>query len=183
MFWRNFWGKAGGAVKAAASFLFKIWIMVMLIGYFALFMLIALAALVLSLGGGSSNSSSRSDRGGGGLYLAGSIFNMIIRIWFYSELAKAMDPRYAGRQARPKGRPLHKAIFSFVFGDGDPNADFETKTKQAVIAYIQANKGVISLPEFIILTGLKPAEAQPAIASYCAEFGGSPEATDDGTVV
>jgi hypothetical protein len=78
---------------------------------------------------------------------------------------------------------LHKAIFSFVFGDGDPNADWETREKQAVIAYIQANKGVISLPEFMILTGLKPDAASSAITAYCVEFGGSPEATDDGTVV
>jgi hypothetical protein len=33
------------------------------------------------------------------------------------------------------------------------------------------------------LTGNSPAEAEEHITAYCAEFGGSPEATDDGTVV
>lgn len=183
VFLRNCAEKVGNAIKIAASWLFKVWIMVMLIGYFALFMIIALAALVLSFTGSSSGSSSRSSKGGG-LYLASTIFNFIIRIWFYSEIIKSINPQYAGGRApRPKGRPLHKAIFSFVFGDGDPNAGWETREKQAVIAYIQANRGVISLPEFIVLTGLKRDVAESAITSYCVEFGGSPEATDDGTVV
>ncbi|MDR2194956.1 MAG: hypothetical protein LBP19_10945 [Treponema sp.] len=184
IFMRNLAEKLGKGVKIVLSWLFKVWIMVMLIGYFALFMLLALAALVISMGGGSSeNSNGRSSRGGG-LYLAGSIFNLIMRIWFYSELTKSLDPYYYGStRRRPKARPLHKAIFSFVFGDGNPNADWDSREKQAVIAYIQANKGVISLPEFIMLTGKKQLDAEEAITAYCAEFGGSPEATDDGTVV
>jgi hypothetical protein len=184
VFMRNLLEKIGKGVTMFSSWLFKVWIMVMLVGYFALFMLLALAALVISIGGGSSSSSdSRSGRGGG-LYFASGIFNFIMRIWFYSELTKSLDPYYYGsKQRRPKSRPLHKAIFSFVFGDGDPNADWETKEKRAVIAYLQANKGVISLPEFVMLTGKKQLEAEEAISAYCAEFGGSPEATGDGTIV
>jgi hypothetical protein len=184
VFMKNLLEKIGKGVTIISSWLFKVWIMVMLIGYFALFMLLALAALVISMGGGSNSSGSRSDRGGGGLYFASGIFNFIMRIWFYSELTKSLDPSYYGsRRRRPNSRPLHKAIFSFVFGDGNPNADWETKEKQAVIACLQANKGVISLPEFIMLTGKKQPEAEEAISAYCAEFGGSPEATDDGTII
>ncbi|MDR0759624.1 MAG: hypothetical protein LBF74_05870 [Treponema sp.] len=181
--------KIKNGIKIAASWAFKVWIMLMLVGYFVFFMLIALAALVLSMAA-SSNSDNRSSRRGdgiGGLYLASRIFNMIIHIWFYSELLKTADPYYQGRgavsQARAKSRPLHKAIFSFVFGDGDPNADWPVREKQAVIAYIQANRGVISLPELMALTGLPPSVAEERIVSYCAEFGGLPEATEDGTVV
>jgi Na+-transporting methylmalonyl-CoA/oxaloacetate decarboxylase gamma subunit len=176
--------KKGFRITAAA--VFKVWIMGMLVGYFVLFMLIALAALMLSVAG-SANSNGRSSRRdtGGGMYLASGIFNMIIRIWFYSELTRSLDRRYYGTRTapRPKGRPLYKAIFSFVFGDGDPNADWASREKQGVIAYIQANRGVISLPEFMTLTGLAAGAAEERITSYCAEFGGMPEATEDGTVV
>jgi hypothetical protein len=134
------------------------------------------------------SSSDRSDnRGGGlgGLFLVSSIFDLIIRIWFYSELSKALDrsadPRFYGKA--PKRRPLYKAVFSFVFGDEDPNAKWTDKEKQAVIAYVQANKGVIALPELMTLTGLSPQDAETAVTRYCAEFGGMPEATEDGTVV
>jgi hypothetical protein len=176
-------------IKIAASAFFKVWIMLMLVGYFLFFMLIALAALLLSVAASSSSNerSSRRGDGIGGLYLASRIFNLIIHIWFYSELLKPIDPYYRGRgtisPARPKSRPLHKAIFSFIFGDGDPNADWPSREKQAVIAYIQANRGVISLPEVMALTGLPPDKAEERITAYCAEFGGLPEATEDGTVV
>ncbi|GHV76580.1 hypothetical protein AGMMS49942_14010 [Spirochaetia bacterium] len=185
----RFMEKFGRGLKIAAALVFKVWIMVMLVGYFVLFMLIALAALMVSVAASSQSSNNRSsNRGGGigGLYFASGIFDLIIRIWFYSELTKSLDRRYYGRNTpapRPKGRPLYKAIFSFVFGDGDPNADWASREKQAVIAYIQANRGVISLPEFMTLTGNSPAEAEGRITGYCAEFGGLPEATDDGTVV
>jgi hypothetical protein len=118
------------------------------------------------------------------MFFASQIFDLIIRIWFYSELSKSLDGRYyENRQAKPRGRPLYKAIFSFVFGDEDPNRDWASQEKRAVIAYIQAHEGVISLPEFMTLTGLPPEKADSAILACCAEFGGLPEATDDGTVV
>jgi hypothetical protein len=178
----------GRGLKIAAQTLFKVWTMTMLVGYFVLFMVIALGALMLSVAASSSNSSnnrsSRSSGGMGGMFLASSVFDMIIRIWFYSELTKSMDPRRRGAtDKRPRGRPLYKAIFSFVFGDGDPNADWDSREKQAVIAYLQANAGVISLPEFMTLTGKERGEAEERIAAYCVEFGGMPEATEEGTVV
>ncbi|MDR2184412.1 MAG: hypothetical protein LBO80_01905 [Treponema sp.] len=174
--------KFAAGLKKTGAALFKVWIMIMLVGYFFLFMLIALAALVLSVVSVSgSNSSSRSRRsGGGGMYFAGNILNLILRLWFYSELFK---PRYASSPARPKGKPLHRAIFSFVFGDGDPNAGWPVREQKAVIAHIQANRGVISLPEFMALTGLKPVQAENEITAYCVRFGGLPEATGEATVV
>jgi hypothetical protein len=171
-------------VLVFSAWFFKVWIMVMLVGYFVLFLLIALAALALSVAASFSNSNNRSRRsGGGGVYLVSNILSLIIRFWFYSELLK---PRYYGspaKRARPAGKPLYKAVFSFVFGDGDPNAGWPDREKKGVLAYIQANRGVISLPEFMILTGLKPDKAEDAITAYCAEFGGLPEATEEGTVV
>jgi hypothetical protein len=174
-------------VKTGAAWFFKVWIMVMLVGYFVFFMLLAVAALALSVTASfQSNSNSRSSKGNGGLLLASSLFNTIIRIWFYSELLNA-DRRYyrdyRNAPAKPKGKPLYKAIFSFVFGDEDPNARWDEQEKKAVIAYIQGNRGVITVPELAMISGLTPGEAEDRITYYCAEFGGSPEATEDGTVV
>jgi hypothetical protein len=173
--------KAGRFFKAAGVLLFKVWIMVMLVGYFALFMLIALSAMMLSVAA-SSGSSNRGRRGSsGGLYLASSIFNMIIRLWFYSELLGT------ARNGRPapsrRKKPLHRAIFSFVFGEGDPNRGLAEKRKKALIAFLRTHRGVISLPEFMALSGLPPQEAEAELMACCGEFGGSPEATGEGTVV
>ena len=174
-------------LKTGAAWFFKVWIMVMLVGYFVFFMLLAVAALALSVAASfQSNSNSRSSKGNGGLLLASSLFNTIIRIWFYSELLNADRRYYRGSRnapAKPKSRPLYKAIFSFIFGDEDPNARWDEQEKRAVIAYIQGNRGVITVPELAMISGLTPGEAEERITAYCAEFGGSPEATEDGTVV
>ncbi|MDR0656577.1 MAG: hypothetical protein LBG22_09720 [Treponema sp.] len=183
----RFLEKSGKLLKIAGTWFFKVWIMVMLVGYFVLFMLIALATLVISVAAASGSNNSRSSRrhSGGGLFFTSSIFDLIIRIWFYSELTKSLDGRHYRRNSReaPKGRPLYKAIFSFVFGEGDPNAGWTEKENQSVIAYIQAHQGVISLPEYMTLTGMAPVEAEEGIIAFCTEFGGSPEVTGDGTIV
>jgi hypothetical protein len=165
---------------AAASWFFKVWIMVMLVGYFLLFILLALASLVLSVAVSSSNSRSRRGSGrSGGLFIGPGFFDLIIRFWFYSELfsPRRRSPRQSG------GKPLYRAIFSFVFGDGDPNAGWAARENQALIAYIRANRGVISLPEFMALTGLPPDRAENEITARCVEFGGFPEVTEAGTLV
>lgn len=180
----RFFDKVFDVLKIAAMNLFKVWILVMLVGYFVLFVLIALAAVMLSVAAqGQSKNSDRRDSGGG-FFFAGHILELIIRVWFYSELVKSVEPRYArAGRARPKRHPLYKAVFSFVFGDGDPNIDIEQRANQAVLQFIQAADGVISLPEYMILTGEQPIEAENSITAFCARYGGSPEATDDGTVV
>jgi hypothetical protein len=171
----------------AARTIFKVWTMVMLIGYFIIFMLIGLAALCLSFAGGSSSSSDSNSGGSNGGFFFTGIFDLIIRMWFYSELLDAATGtgRYNQqvRARRPRGRPLYKAVFSFVFGDGDPNLDTAEREKKAVLAYIQANKGVISLTEYMIITGDSPAQAEENILALCTQYNGSPESTDDGVIV
>jgi hypothetical protein len=183
----RFFERFGRALRTGASFLFKVWIMGMLVGYFVVFMLIALASLFLSVAAaGSSNSNDRSGRNrGGGVYFASSIFNLIIRLWFYSELTRSWDDR-GFRQKPKKARndgPLYKRIFSFVFGEDDPNKDWTSREKKAIIAYIKAHRGVISLPECMSFTGLPPDKAGEEMLACCREFGGMPEATPEGTVV
>ena len=173
---------------AAGKLMFKAWIMVMLLGYFLLFIAIALAALVLSM---AARNNRSGGHGGGGMNASLGIFNLIIRIWFYSELLGAsrraswQGGGWNGRSSAPKkkGRPLHKAIFSFVFGDDDPNSDRHTLEKKEFIAYIRKRRGVVSLPELMVLTGQDSQRAESLITGLCAEFGGSPEVTDEGTIV
>jgi hypothetical protein len=184
---RRFINKFLKAGAVFLSWLFKAWILLMLLGYFAVFMLIALAALTLSAAGGSSNSNSRSrNNSGGGFFLAAHVFDLIIRLWFYSELTRSIEGSYrpsSGRRRERTGKPLHKAVFSFVFGEKDPNIGADAAEKKALIAYLCANRGLISLPEYMAITGLGPREAEGGILAFCAEFGGYPEATEEGTII
>ncbi|MDR2095061.1 MAG: hypothetical protein LBP76_06035 [Treponema sp.] len=179
---KRFSEKLGRGLTFLGVQAFKVWIMVMLIGYFVLFMVIALASLMIAVAASSSNSNNRRSRG---TFIGPQIFNLIIRLWFYSELAKSINGEYhgGGRDAKPRRHPLHKSIFSFVFGEDDPNKDWKSRENKALIAFIQAHRGVISLPEFMGFTGMGPAEAEEAVLSFCAEYGGSPEASEEGTIL
>ncbi|MDR2480996.1 MAG: hypothetical protein LBD07_01710 [Spirochaetaceae bacterium] len=180
----RFFETAAVITKTAAVNLFKLWILVMLVGYFMLFVLIAFASVIFAIAVQSSSKRDKDDSRGGFIIVT-HILDLIIRIWFYSELVKSFDSRHDGwrNTIKPKTRPLYKAVFSFVFGEGDINAGTITRERQAVLAYIRESGGIISLPEFMILTGKSPAEAEESITAFCTAYNGSPEATEDGTVV
>lgn len=188
---RRGWKAFKKAAAAVGTFLFKAWIVVMLVGYFALFVALAVLAVVASFAlsaAGERGSSSRSrSRGGlGGFGLVARLFELIMRIWFYNEVFKTPGQRrYAAEdraRKRGDGRPLHKAVFSFVFGDGDPNAGRDESEKRAFVAMARAKNGIVLLEDFMAITGLPPAEAELAISRYLYEFEGSPEASEGGTV-
>jgi hypothetical protein len=185
------WKAAKKGLAAAAKLGFKVWIATTLVGYFVFFIALTLFALVASVAvqQGGGDRDSRSDRRGGGLgglWLTGRLLDSIVRIWFYSELFKDPRQRATGRgftrSSKEARRPLHKAIFSHVFGDGDPNASWEETEKKAVVAFLQTHRGVITLPEFMAVTGLSPARADDAINRYLLEFEGSPEVSDGGSI-
>jgi hypothetical protein len=178
--WKAF--KKGAA--AVGSFLFKIWIVVMLVGYFVLFVALALLALLLSVAAQFAGKDDDRGEGGGilGLYFAGRMLDAMVNIWFYSELFMTDEERMSRAQRRREKKPLHKAIYSFVFGDGDPDANWDEVEKKAFIAFVQTNKGLVSMPEFMAITGLPPLEAEERINTYLLEFEGSPEVSEGGTI-
>lgn len=186
-----FMRKLGRALKRGAietgKALFKVWILVTLFGYFFLFIALALVAffgsIAIQQGGGSRDRSDRRGGGGfGGLWLTTSLFDSMIRLWFYSELFKSSEARYRDSFVRRERHPLHKAVFSHVFGDGDPNADWDTVLKKAFVAFVQTHKGIITLPEFMAISGLKPQDAEEQITRFLVEFEGSPEVTESGAL-
>lgn len=163
------------------SFLFKIWIVVMLVGYFVVFVGLLLLALLASVAGSMASNSQGRSRGRdgfglGGFFIITRVVQIFIELWLYSSLTKGP------RTTRRRGRPLHKSVFSYVFGEGDPNPDWDTVQKKAVIKYIQGNKGVITTEELMSLTGLDQTEAQNLMTQYLAEFDGEPDVTEEGTL-
>jgi uncharacterized membrane protein len=170
--------KAGTILSRVSTFLFKVWIVVMLIGYFFLFLALALAAVFVSI---AARSSDR-DRGGG--FGGFNIFGILWRIWFVSEITRSRGYEYetVSRNKEAK-RPLHKAVFSFIFGEGDPNDEWEEQQNKAVISYIRANNGVISLAEYMVFSGKNSMEAEEEILAFCKKYAGIPHVTEEGTIV
>ena len=171
--------KTAGVLKKTLTLLFKIWIMVMLVGYFVLFIVIAIASVLIQV------AAKSNDKGGRGGSVNFGLFNILIRFWFYSEIMNTGN-RYGNSYTQRKPlkikRPMHKAIFSFVFGEEDPNKDWADIKNKAVIEFLQSNNGIISLVEYMALTGESSLEAEKSILSFCKEFEGSPEVTEDAAI-
>lgn len=178
---RRFWSTA---IKVL-SFLFKIWIVVMLVGYFVLFVALLVLAFLASIAASFASSSGRDGGrgrddafgGGMGFFLATQVLQWFVDIWFYSSIARDMQGR-----ARRQRRPLHRSVFSYVFGVGDPNAGWDATEKKAIIRYIQGNKGIVTLEEFMALTGRNAEDAQDLLNEYLLEFDGEPEVTAEGSL-
>jgi hypothetical protein len=180
-FWKSF---TRGAVRLL-SLLFKIWIVVMLIGYFLLFVAIGVLAIVASVAASAAGRGGRDDqRGGGGggfggMYLVMQLLDLILRMWFWSSILGVNT-----RQRRPReGRAFYKSVFGFAFGDGDPNQGWEERERKHVISYIQGHKGVITLEELMGMTGRESDDANALMNRLLLEYEGEPGVTENGTLV
>ena len=174
---KRFLSKSIKIISRILAFLFKVWIMVMLIGYFILFLVILIGAVVGAIALSAAGSKGRSSRGskGGIFFLVFKLFELFARIWFYGQLLK-------GPQYHKKGRSLHKAVFAFIFGEPDPNKDWETEEKKYVISYIQSHKGIITLLELMAITGKDSEVTNQLLNRYLIEYEGEPSVTDAGTI-
>jgi hypothetical protein len=177
-FWKSF---AQGSLRALAL-LFKIWIVAMLVGYFVGFVALIVLALLAAFAASMANRDDRGqrDRGGGGfggMYLVIRLLELILRMWFWSNLL-------GNQRRKPQaGRAFYKSVFGFVFGEGDPNRAWEEAERKYVISYVVSHKGVITLEELMALTGRETDEANALMNRFLLEFEGEPGVTDNGTVV
>ena len=162
--------------KALAA-LFKVWIMVMLVGYFLLFVAILLVALVVSVAlSFARRGDDRDDSGGGilGFYLVTRVMEFFLLLWLYSG-----DPY---ERQRKKSKPLHKAVFEFVFGVADKPEVRAKMERKAFVSLVRQNKGTVSLEQIMATTGKSRAEADAFVSRLMLEFEGEPRVTDAGTL-
>lgn len=161
----------------ALAALFKVWIMVMLVGYFVLFVLILLAAIAVSIAlSFAKRGEDRDDSGGGifGFYLVTRVLEMFVLLWLYS--GDTYD-----RQLKKK-KPFHKAIFEFVFGVEDRPEVWAKQERKAVISFVRQNKGSISLEELMAVTGRPRQEADALVSRLMLEYEGEPRVSEAGTL-
>ncbi|PNW80988.1 hypothetical protein CHLRE_07g338350v5 [Chlamydomonas reinhardtii] len=104
-------------------------------------------AVMALLRGRGDDRDDRGYRGGGfgGGYYSGRMFMDVTDLFLY------WDPYYyqntAQRVANGEQLSFVESIFSFVFGDGDPNADFEERRWQRLGEMIRAKGGVVTAEE------------------------------------
>jgi hypothetical protein len=159
---------------------FKAWIVVMLVGYFALFVVLVIAALFANRGNDSRGGLGRGRRGGGGLP------NLWFWYWIWGPRWRLGRPYYGQRWERtlPKDDkvPFYKKVFAFVFGPDRPKAT-RKQIDRSTIRLIRARKGVLTTAELVEHTALPFTEAESEMGRLMGSYDGEVVVSPKGELV
>ena len=160
---------------------FKAWIVVMLVGYFVVFVALVIAALFASQRGSDSRGGWGGRRGHGGFPI-----DPIFLYWIWGPRWRIGRPYYGHRWERtlPKDDrvPFYKKVFAFVFGPDRPTLTTR-QIDRSKLRLIRARSGVITTAELVEHTGTTFAEAEEDIARLHGQYDGEAVVSPDGEVV
>jgi len=151
---------------------------------------VAIALIVIGINSGSDNNSGgggRSHSGGGGGGFSMPLFWIGPDIfWFFDP---GYDQRYRRQRASSERSEMNflEAIFSFLFGDGNPNADLEERRWQEIATVIRNSRGAVAAEQIApylddIGEGYKR-ELEDYMLPVLTRFNGRPEVSPDGEIV
>lgn len=158
----------------------------LLISILVIFITIAVITIYLSSRQGDSD---RDDGFGGGM-----IF--LPRFWFGPDLFWVFSPDYnrhrqqrtpARRRANDSEMNFLESVFSFLFGDGNPNADLEERRWRAIATVIRNNGGAVAAEQIApylddIGEGYNK-DYEDYMLPVLTRFGGRPEVSPDGHII
>ncbi|MBW4665261.1 MAG: hypothetical protein KME01_13835 [Chroococcus sp. CMT-3BRIN-NPC107] len=103
--------------------------------------LIVVTIFVILTAMNQSSDNDNSDRGYGG----NSFFMPYFWIGpnWYGVFSPDYDRRYQERRTEESQLNFFEAIFSFLFGDCNPNADLEERRQKEIAAVIRSNRGAV----------------------------------------
>lgn len=157
-----------------------------------LLMIVAIAVIVIGLNSsrdGDSNHSSRGGRSyrGGGFFFfpnVGDLFWIFYPNYGYGGYGYSSSRR--SRNRNENGMNFLEAIFSFLFGDGNPNYNLEERRWKAVGTVIKNNKGSIiaeQVAPYLDNIDRYNQENEDYILPVLTRFNGSPEVSPNGELI
>ncbi|CAH8269962.1 unnamed protein product [Arabidopsis lyrata] len=140
---------------------------------------------IIALLSSRSDDDNRQRRRGRG-YDSGFNFyiNPVDLLWYW-------DPNYynrrRAREDEGKGMNFIESVFSFVFGDGDPNQGIEEERWQMIGQYITSRGGVVAADELAPYLDVPSSKSAMNDESYILpvllRFDGQPELDDEGNIL
>ena len=156
---------------------------------------IAIFALMIAASSQGGGGNSRNDRRGGGMSFGFSPFNIFYLFDFNYGRGRRRYPNrpsggWSGRgRSQSSGEKLQflEAIFSFLFGDGDPNANIEERRWQTIGTVITNNGGAITAEQIApYLDDLGEGwekEYEDYMLPVLSRFNGQPEVSPTGEMI
>ncbi|MDJ0579870.1 hypothetical protein [Crocosphaera sp.] len=155
-------------------------------------MLIAITVIIIGISSSRDGDSNNSGSRGGG-YRGGGIFffpNFGDLFWiFYPDYGYNRYGNNSSRRSQNRddsGMNFLEAIFSFLFGDGNPNYNLEERRWKAIGTVIKNNKGSIiaeQVAPYLDNIDRYNRENEDYILPVLTRFNGSPEVSPNGELI
>lgn len=168
----------GKKVFDIAYFLLRISFGIMLILSVLAVLFIFIAIMIYSNKGGNND---RDDYGGGSFHF-GFFDYLILRDLLTWGMYSASTPYGNQQQRRQRKSNFLFDCFSFLFGDGNPNADIEERKWTLIANSIREHGGVVTAEQLAPYTGAEPTN-EDAVLPVLVRFDGKPEVTDEGGII
>jgi hypothetical protein len=150
-----------------------------------LLIFVAIFAISLSSSSDSDSGGGGGDRGGGFFFLP-YFWDDIFWLFYWNH-----DEPYYQRRSRSTGEKNEmnflEAVFSFIFGDGNPNSNLEERKWGSIAAAIRNNQGAVvaeQIAPYLDNLGQGYAlEYEEYMLPALARFDGLPEVSPEGQIV
>ncbi|MBD1918168.1 MULTISPECIES: hypothetical protein [Cyanophyceae] len=174
--WQSAWEKAWRVLLYLIRVSFGVVLILSLV-------LIVVAITIIAIAASSAGRDDNDSGGGGG----GMIF--LPRVWLGPDIFWMFDPR-SDRRRRPRTKSemnFLEAVFSFLFGDGNPNADLDDRRWQSVAQVIQANGGAVVAEQITPFLGDLgkgwASDLEDFMVPVLSRFNGLPQVSPQGGIV
>lgn len=153
--------------------------------------LVVVAIIILITAASSAQKDERSSNSSGGLLLLPRLW--LSPNWFYVFSPNYHRRRVPSQRYTPRGAKASsemnflEAVFSVLFGDGDPNADLEERRWQAIATVIRNHKGSVIAeqiaPYLDDLGSGYSREYEDYMLPVLTRFNGRPEVSPEGGLI
>jgi hypothetical protein len=152
-----------------------------------LLIIAAIVVIVVALNSASQSNDNRHSGDGGGVMMPNFWFSPD---FFYIFYPNYYDRRYSRRRKYSDEKPsmnFLEAVFSFLFGDGNPNADLEERRWKAIGTVIRNNRGAVAAEQIApylddVGQGYDH-EYENYMLPVLTRFNGRPEVSPEGDIV
>ncbi len=178
--WHTFKQKAWGAFV----WFFKIWTMVMLVGYTIVFVLLLIGMVVAALTAGEDESP-----GGDIAILPFYLLARMLEFLFYWDLfsrgrfGRRAQKLRRRRKAEKPDKAFYQKIFQYLFGPEAQKESDPLATERAFTRFVRHRDGRVTAAEWASRSGQSLDEADNALTAGIMRFRGDVDVTDDGELV
>lgn len=179
---KEWWEK----VWRVVFYLIRISFGIVLVGLIVL-AVVAIAIALMALNSSREGNDQRDS--GGGFYMPGFWFDPGMIWWIFYPDYDSRRYQYHQRAEAHERNQMNflEAVFSFLFGDGNPNADLEDRRWQTIGTVIRNNQGAVvaeQIAPYLDQLGQGYAlEYEEYMLPVLSRFNGRPEVSPEGGIV